>query len=132
MTHDEHVREVERESQQAMILALDSEPTSQQLLFAYLYGCIVKRDGFLTKHCRNRHAAYVDFISENRFLLEEVYNRFPKPVDPDFRALVNGVYHEPQVQLDFDLGADKVLSAIQSLLPEPETYYWDMPDDPFA
>lgn len=132
MTHDEHVREVERESQQAMILALDSEPTSQQLLFAYLYGCVVERDGFLTKHCRNRHAAYVDFISKNRFLLEEVYNHFPKPVDPDFRALVNGVYHEPQVQLDFDLGADKVLSAIRSLLPELETYYWDMPDDPFA
>ncbi|HBI9931172.1 TPA: hypothetical protein LAL36_004346 [Escherichia coli] len=132
MTHDEHVREVERESQQAMILALDSEPTSQQLLFAYLYGCIVERDGFLTKHCRGRHAAYVDFISKNRFILEPVYNHFPKPVDPDFRVLVNGVYHEPQVQLDFDLGADKVLSAIQSLLPEPETYYWDMPDDPFA
>lgn len=132
MTHDEHVREVERESQQAMILALDSEPTSQQLLFAYLYGCIVKRDGFLAKHCRSRHAAYIDFISKNRFILGPVYDRFPKPADPDFRALVNGVYYEPQVQLDFDLGADKVLDAMQSLLPEPEAYYWDMPDDPFA
>lgn len=123
MTYDEHVREVERESQQAMILALDSEPTSQQLLFAYLYGCIVERNGFLTKHCRGRHAAYVDFISKNRFILEPVYDRFPKPVDPDFRALVNGVCHEPQVQLDFDLGADSVLASLEALIPPPDTYY---------
>lgn len=124
---DNHIREVEHSCQQAMIIALDSRPASQQLLFTYLYVCEVKHDGYTSRYCRNRHGDYLVFVRDNRFLLEPVYEHLPRPVisnwKSDFSSLVNGIYSSVQTQLGFDRDADSVLASLKALIPPPETYF---------